>query len=447
MHALVQERLVALLLITRCQLPSNEERLLIAHRVGFNFIHRLLHSQPSSSDDDTPAPAATMAVSPYQRLGLGILTLYSSVPSLVQQVAFLEQLPDILAIVTTATTSLQSTSTSEDILTITSAIQVLTDAVGCLAAVGAEPGGPQQLLKLRCHQAVTELLQQLFATYRVLAPVQVVTDGSKSDTLPADNVDNTDTVEIADAEGDEPATDDNADNAGLVTAITDLQRLCMVLLTQLVQPQAVGGCSADVMLRVLITLASALESCPPTLLFFSLDALSAAVAALAQSPPSARKRVVCAAARSWQRQAARSLTSAIQSQLGPELRGLVLRLAARLCRVLGAQWVFTLDDKDGKAVDKRSSKQAPVLTGHKAFQLLTQLAHVEMRVELEHDDLAVVLTKKNTLLACCYIVQTAIGHLLRLDLEQADVGSYEPVLAVAKVGQDWDVQCCGMALA
>jgi hypothetical protein len=366
-----------------------------------------------------------MAVSPYQRLGLGILTLYSSVPSLVQQVAFLEQLPDIVTITTSATCAL-TTATADD-AAIISAIQVLTDTLGCLAAVGAQPGGPQQLLKLNCHQPVAELLQQLFATHNDL--IQSVPETETKTGATADKVDTNDGEAMGSADADK------YDNSGLVSAITDLQRLCMVLLTQLVQPQAVGACSADVMLRVLVTLAGALESCPSTLLFFSLDALSAAVAALAQSPATARKRTVCAAARSWQRQAAQTLTAAIQSQLGPELRGLVLRLAARLCRVLGAEWIFTLDDKDDKATKpaSASSKKAAALTGHKAFQLLTQLAHVEMRVELEHDDLAVVLVKKNTLLACCYIVQTAIGHLLRLDLEQADVGSYEPVLTVAKV--------------
>eukprot|EP00045_Choanoeca_perplexa_P010230 m.102913 g.102913 ORF g.102913 m.102913 type:complete len:759 (-) comp15203_c1_seq1:216-2492(-) len=416
-----EERLVALLLITRCELPTSDERLLIAHRVGFNFIHRLLHSQQSSTNDaedgedgeglETP----NVAVSPYQRLGLGILTLYSSVPSLVQQVAFLEQLSDIVAIVTTATNTLANTT---DIATITSAVQVLTDAVSCLSAVGEQPGGAQQLLKQQCAQPVARLSQQLFATHSLAS---ANAGGEPSAASADDNTD--DTVDLS---------------QGLTNTINDLQRLCMVVLTQLVQPQTVGGCSADVMLRVLVSLTDTLQSCPPELLFFTLDALSAAVAALAQAPNTARKRSVCAAARGWQRQAARSLTSAIQSQLGPELRGLVLRLAARLCRVLGMEWVFALDDKADN-IDKpsdtnsaKADKQAASLTGHKAFQLLTQLAHVEMRVELEHDTLAVVLEKKSTLLACCYVIQSAIGHLLRLDLDKADVSSYEPVLTVAK---------------
>eukprot|EP00730_Choanoeca_flexa_P013107 TRINITY_DN4971_c0_g1_i1.p1 TRINITY_DN4971_c0_g1~~TRINITY_DN4971_c0_g1_i1.p1 ORF type:complete len:780 (+),score=170.02 TRINITY_DN4971_c0_g1_i1:63-2402(+) len=429
-----EERLVALLLITRCNLPNEDERLKIAHHVGFNFIHRLLVSQPTSEND----AAATAKLSPYQRLGLGVLALYTSAPALVEQVAFLEQLPEITAIMDKASEQLQLQA-CKDRTAVMPMLQVLSDCLACLAAVGQTQGGPAQLLKYSTVETACGALQTCLNLFRNFPEAKAAANTTEASQAPS-----TDDSTPTSYDTHPQTNSDGSDISSSAILDSDKQfcehvlRNTIILLSQLVQPQPTGGCSADVMLTILNTLTALLEHCPQTLLFFCFEATTSAVSALASAPATSRKRTLCESKLNWQQHVARAVTGAIQNRLGPELRTIVLRLASFMCMVLGSQWIFSLDKPCEEAPTAQPSSKSDdaarttTLSGQRAFRLLLQLAHVEMRVELENDRLDSVAAKQSTLLACCNITQSAIEHLLRLDVDNADVADFDPVLTIVK---------------
>ena len=345
----------------------------IAQTVGFHFLRRLM----ASGDDDDDQHTNPAGLHPFQRLAVGVLALYASLPALAEEAAFLDFLPHLLDALDQETEALLGCSGEA---ALAPAQATVADLWRCLQAAAATSAGRLRLLHCKGTAHIAALVKAMLL---------------RSPPAPDTTTTTTTTASLAAA---------------------------AFVLAHVVEPTDTGvRCPAAAMHEALATLATLLPRRDATLLP-ALEAMASALRSCHAAVAGGHRALQASlASQAWPAQLAQALVHLTRNKLGPELRGLTLGAAAAMCGLQGTAWLAALPAEEGEG--QRGA----------ALQLLVQLAHVELRVHLEEEELAAVLQHATVLKAACAILHAAIEHLLHLDPEVEPMAVVEPLLATSKV--------------
>lgn len=124
----------------------------------------------------------------------------------------------------------------------------------------------------------------------------------------------------------------------------------------------------------------------------------------------------------WSQSVYKGLSDILQSRLGAEQRDPALILTATMLDLFGFEWILLQDEVKGKQF----------------FLLLTQLAAIEVRMQLEGVKFKDLKPKENLIGACFVILEKSLSTLDNVDLEQKErqsvyqalKGAFSAVVAV-----------------
>lgn len=132
----------------------------------------------------------------------------------------------------------------------------------------------------------------------------------------------------------------------------------------------------------------------------------------------------------WQQAAAKGIFDLLQTKLNQELRILMLDTAASCCLLTRCSWVLSSSQQDSNLA-------------HKRLLLLTRLATVELRMQMEEPSPDHAVQHRSLIASCFVIIESVLHHLVMATDEDALPVDWTALYASLKVSVTEAEGCAG----